>query len=134
MKSSPMPVASLKNQPPFQPGQGNHQLDWHSVHREDLGDLYEGLLEKNANEKKSGVGQYLTLRQLINSMVRVMKPSLDDIIQDPAAETGEFLIAANYAEQNSGNAYAASKSMAGSFTGKNRRALISSIFTAPLQI
>lgn len=72
------------------------KLDWYSVHREDLGDLYEGLLEKNANEKKSGAGQYFTPRQLINSMVRVMKPSLDDIIQDPAAGTGGFLIAANH--------------------------------------
>ena len=35
------------------------KLDWYSVDREDLGDLYEGLLEKNANEKKSGAGQYL---------------------------------------------------------------------------
>ena len=72
------------------------KIDWYSVHREDLGDLYEGLLEKNANEKKSGAGQYFTPRTLINSMVRVMKPTLDDIIQDPAAGTGGFLIAANH--------------------------------------
>ena len=72
------------------------KIDWYSVHREDLGDLYEGLLEKNANEKKSGAGQYFTPRPLINSMVRVMKPTLDDIIQDPAAGTGGFLIAANH--------------------------------------
>lgn len=72
------------------------KLDWYSVHREDLGDLYEGLLEKNANEKKSGAGQYFTPRTLINSMVRVMKPTLDDTLQDPAAGTGGFLIAANH--------------------------------------
>ncbi|QSB02306.1 N-6 DNA methylase [Methylomonas sp. EFPC1] len=72
------------------------KLDWYSVHREDLGDLYEGLLEKNANEKKSGAGQYFTPRALINSMVRVMQPTLTDIIQDPAAGTGGFLIAANH--------------------------------------
>ena len=72
------------------------KIDWYSVHREDLGDLYEGLLEKNANEKKSGAGQYFTPRPLINSMVRVMKPTLNDIIQDPAAGTGGFLIAANH--------------------------------------
>jgi len=72
------------------------KIDWYSVHREDLGDLYEGLLEKNANEKKSGAGQYFTPRTLINSMVRVMKPTLDDTIQDPAAGTGGFLIAANH--------------------------------------
>ncbi|MFI3184746.1 MAG: N-6 DNA methylase [Methylococcaceae bacterium] len=72
------------------------KLDWYSMHREDLGDLYEGLLEKNANEKKSGAGQYFTPRQLINCMVRLMKPTLEDIIQDPAAGTGGFLIAANH--------------------------------------
>jgi type I restriction enzyme M protein len=63
--------------------------------RKGLGDLYEGLLEKNANEKKSGAGQYFTPRPLIDSMVAVMKPTLGDIIQDPAAGTGGFLIAAN---------------------------------------
>ncbi|MFZ1546008.1 MAG: N-6 DNA methylase [Candidatus Nitrotoga sp.] len=72
------------------------KIDWYSVHREDLGDLYEGLLEKNANEKKSGAGQYFTPRVLIDSMVAVMKPELKDTIQDPAAGTGGFLIAANH--------------------------------------
>jgi len=72
------------------------KLDWYSARQEGLGDLYEGLLQKNANEKKSGAGQYFTPRPLIDSMVAVMKPSLDDIIQDPAAGTGGFLIAANH--------------------------------------
>jgi type I restriction enzyme M protein len=72
------------------------KLDWYSVHREDLGDLYEGLLEKNANEKKSGAGQYFTPRPLIDCMVSVMKPTLDDIIQDPAAGTSGFIISANH--------------------------------------
>lgn len=72
------------------------KLDWYSVHREDLGELYEGLLEKNANEKKSGAGQYFTPRPLVNCMVNVMQPKLTDIIQDPAAGTGGFLIAANH--------------------------------------
>ncbi len=72
------------------------KLDWYSARKEGLGDLYEGLLEKNANEKKSGAGQYFTPRQLIDSMVTVMKPTLNDVIQDPAAGTGGFLIAANH--------------------------------------
>jgi|SRR3989338_4571781 len=72
------------------------KLDWYSARKEGLGDLYEGLLEKNANEKKSGAGQYFTPRVLIDSMVAVMKPELKDIIQDPAAGTGGFLIAANH--------------------------------------
>jgi type I restriction enzyme M protein len=71
------------------------KLDWYSARQEGLGDLYEGLLEKNANEKKSGAGQYFTPRPLIDSMVEVMRPTLEDIIQDPAAGTGGFLIAAN---------------------------------------
>jgi type I restriction enzyme M protein len=72
------------------------KLDWYSAKQEGLGDMYEGLLEKNANEKKSGAGQYFTPRPLIDSMVAVMKPTLDDVIQDPAAGTGGFLIAANH--------------------------------------
>ena len=71
------------------------KLDWYSAKREGLGDVYEGLLEKNANEKKAGAGQYFTPRPLIDSMVHVMRPMLDDVIQDPAAGTGGFLIAAN---------------------------------------
>lgn len=71
------------------------RLDWYSARKEGLGDLYEGLLQKNANEKKSGAGQYFTPRPLIDAMVEVVKPTLKDIIQDPAAGTGGFLIAAN---------------------------------------
>src|SRR5215468_8588305 len=71
------------------------KLDWYSARQEGLGDLYEGLLEKNANEKKSGAGQYFTPRPLIDIIVSVMKPELEDIIQDPAAGTGGFLISAN---------------------------------------
>jgi type I restriction enzyme M protein len=71
------------------------RLDWYSARKEGLGDLYEGLLEKNANEKKSGAGQYFTPRPLIDSMVAVMQPTLPDVIQDPAAGTGGFLISAN---------------------------------------
>jgi type I restriction enzyme M protein len=71
------------------------KLDWYSARQEGLGDLYEGLLQKNANEKKSGAGQYFTPRPLIESMVAVMQPTLNDVIQDPAAGTGGFLIAAD---------------------------------------
>ncbi|MDO8778563.1 MAG: N-6 DNA methylase [Burkholderiaceae bacterium] len=71
------------------------KLNWYSVGRDDLGDLYEGLLERNASEKKSGAGQYFTPRDLIDSIVAVMRPTLDDVIQDPTAGTAGFLIAAN---------------------------------------
>ncbi|MEW6521365.1 MAG: N-6 DNA methylase [Thermodesulfobacteriota bacterium] len=71
------------------------KLDWYHARQEGLGDLYEGLLEKNASEKKSGAGQYFTPRPLIDSMVAMMQPKLADLIQDPAAGTGGFLISAN---------------------------------------
>jgi type I restriction enzyme M protein len=72
------------------------KLDWYSARQEGLGDLYEGLLEKNASEVKSGAGQYFTTRPLIDSIVALMQPTLDDIIQDPAAGTCGFLISANH--------------------------------------
>ncbi|PSF13528.1 SAM-dependent methyltransferase [Marinobacter fuscus] len=71
------------------------QIDWFSAQKDGLGDLYEGLLEKNANETKSGAGQYFTPRALINTMVRCLKPQPGEIIQDPAAGTAGFLIAAH---------------------------------------
>lgn len=78
------------------------KIDWYSARREGLGDLYEGLLQKNADEKKSGAGQYFTPRTLIESMVAVMKPQIGDVIQDPAAGTGGFLIMADrYIQEHS---------------------------------
>ena len=50
------------------------ELDWFSAKEEGLGGLYEGLLEKNAGEKKSGAGQYFTPRVLIDVMTRLIKP------------------------------------------------------------
>ncbi|ELA8833194.1 N-6 DNA methylase [Vibrio parahaemolyticus] len=77
------------------------KLDWYSAKTEGLGDMYEGLLEINAGEKKSGAGQYFTPRVLIDVMVELMKPTLDDVIVDPTAGTGGFLISAhNYLEQH----------------------------------
>ncbi len=71
------------------------RLDWYSAKSEGLGDLYEGLLEKNASEKKSGAGQYFTPRPLVDCMVRLLQPQPGEIIQDPAAGTGGFLVAAD---------------------------------------
>ncbi|CCE11420.1 DNA methylase M [Bradyrhizobium sp. STM 3843] len=71
------------------------KLDWFSARREGLGDLYEGLLQKNAGEKKSGAGQYFTPRPLIDCAVRLLKPRHGEIVQDPAAGTGGFLVAAD---------------------------------------
>ena len=71
------------------------KLDWYSAKSEGLGDLYEGLLEKNASEKKSGAGQYFTPRPLIDSMVELVKPQAGEIVQDPALGTAGFLISAD---------------------------------------
>lgn len=71
------------------------ELDWYSARQEGLGDLYEGLMEKNANEKKSGAGQYFTPRPLIEAIVKLVKPEAGEVIQDPAAGTGGFLLVAD---------------------------------------
>ncbi|WP_341531829.1 N-6 DNA methylase (plasmid) [Nostoc sp. UHCC 0302] len=71
------------------------ELDWYSAKEEGLGDLYEGLLERNASEKKSGAGQYFTPRPLIDCMVELIKPQAGELVQDPAAGTGGFLIASD---------------------------------------
>src|SRR6516165_5877732 len=73
------------------------ELRWFSEERDSFGDLYEGLLQKNAEETKRGAGQYFTPRVLISVLVRLMQPKLGEFIQDPAAGTGGFLIAAERA-------------------------------------
>ena len=81
-------------------------LDWYSAKEEGLGNLYEGLLEKNANEKKSGAGQYFTPRVLIDVMTRLMKPQPGERCNDPACGTFGFMIAAStYVRQNTDDFY-----------------------------
>ncbi|MCP5762533.1 N-6 DNA methylase, partial [Klebsiella pneumoniae] len=53
-------------------------------------DLYEGLLQKNAEDTKSGAGQYFTPRALIQAMVACMRPKPGQTIADPACGTGGF--------------------------------------------
>ncbi|MBP2661377.1 MAG: methylase [Firmicutes bacterium] len=71
------------------------ELDWYSAKEEGLGNLYEGLLEKNANEKKSGAGQYFTPRVLIDVMVKLIAPKAGELCNDPACGTFGFMIAAD---------------------------------------
>lgn len=81
-------------------------LDWYSAREEGLGNLYEGLLEKNANEKKSGAGQYFTPRVLIDVMTRLMKPQPGELCNDPACGTFGFMIAAHqYVKDNTDEFY-----------------------------
>ena len=83
-----------------------NKLDWYEAKEEGLGDLYEGLLEKNASEKKSGAGQYFTPRVLIDVMTSLIKPQLGELCFDPACGTFGFMIAANSYIREHNNMYA----------------------------
>jgi type I restriction enzyme M protein len=67
---------------------------WMMMDADVKGDAYEGLLAKNAEDVKSGAGQYFTPRALIKAMVDVVQPEPGQRICDPAAGTGGFLLAA----------------------------------------
>jgi type I restriction-modification system DNA-methyltransferase len=58
------------------------------------GAIYEGILEKNGQDKKSGAGQYFTPRPLIQAMVDCLSPQIGETVCDPACGTGGFLLAA----------------------------------------
>src|SRR5579862_7262177 len=68
---------------------------WTSLDADVKGDAYEGLLQKNAEDTKSGAGQYFTPRPLIQAIVEVMRPAPGETICDPACGTGGFLLAAH---------------------------------------
>ncbi len=68
---------------------------WSGLDMDVKGEIYEGLLEKNAQDIKSGSGQYFTPRPLIQAMVDVMQPQPGTTICDPACGTGGFLLAAH---------------------------------------
>lgn len=67
---------------------------WLVMGVKDKGDIYEGLLEKNAEDTKSGAGQYFTPRALIRAMVECLRPEPMRTIADPACGTGGFFLAA----------------------------------------
>src|SRR5439155_14607157 len=68
---------------------------WSSLSADVKGDAYEGLLQKNAEDVKGGAGQYFTPRPLIAAIVDAMAPQPSEMICDPAAGTGGFLLAAH---------------------------------------
>ena len=77
-------------------GEGPHrQRDLAGAQRRRQGDAYESLLERNAQDVKTGAGQYFTPRPLIQAIVDVMRPEPDTTICDPACGTGGFLLAAH---------------------------------------
>ena len=68
---------------------------WMGLDIDIKGEIYEGLLQKNAEDTKSGAGQYFTPRPLIKAMVEVMRPEPGMTICDPACGTGGFFLAAH---------------------------------------
>lgn len=69
--------------------------NWSVMSADVKGDAYEGLLEKNAQDTKSGAGQYFTPRPLIQAIVDAIQPKPGETISDPACGTGGFLLAAH---------------------------------------
>ncbi len=67
---------------------------WTMVGADVKGEIYEGLLEKNAEDTKSGAGQYFTPRPLIQAMVECVRPKPMKTIVDPACGTGGFFLTA----------------------------------------
>jgi len=75
-----------------------HLIDsetWSGMDVDVKGGIYEGLLQKNSEETKSGAGQYFTPRPLIQAMVNAVAPKPGETIHDPACGTGGFLLAAH---------------------------------------
>ena len=68
--------------------------NWVTLGADVKGDIYEGLLEKNAEDTKSGAGQYFTPRTLIRAIVECVRPEPGKVIADPACGTGGFFLAA----------------------------------------
>jgi len=71
-----------------------NDTDWVMLDADTKGTIYEGLLEKNAEDTKSGAGQYFTPRSLIKAMVACMQPEPMQTIADPACGTGGFFLSA----------------------------------------
>lgn len=71
-----------------------NETQWVTMGADVKGDIYEGLLEKNAEDTKSGAGQYFTPRALIRAMVECIRPEPGKSIADPACGTGGFFLAA----------------------------------------
>lgn len=67
---------------------------WVGLNVDVKGEIYEGLLERNASEVRSGAGQYFTPRPVIDAIVKCVNPRIDEIVCDPACGTGGFLLSA----------------------------------------
>ena len=71
-----------------------NDTQWVTLNTDVKGDIYEGLLEKNAEDTKSGAGQYFTPRSLIKTIVECVRPEPNKTVADPACGTGGFFLSA----------------------------------------
>ncbi len=105
--------------------------EWVTMGADTKGDIYEGLLEKNAEDTKSGAGQYFTPRALIKAMVECVRPEPGKTIADPACGTGGFFLTAydfitnpdNYALDKDQKAFLKHDTFAGNEIVANTRRL-----------
>lgn len=105
--------------------------EWVTMGADTKGDIYEGLLEKNAEDTKSGAGQYFTPRALIKAMVDCVRPEPGKTIADPACGTGGFFLTAydsitnqdNYSLDKDQKAFLKHKTFAGNEIVANTRRL-----------
>lgn len=105
--------------------------EWVTMGADTKGDIYEGLLEKNAEDTKSGAGQYFTPRALIKAMVECVRPEPGKTIADPACGTGGFFLTAydfitntdNYALDKDQKAFLKHETFAGNEIVANTRRL-----------
>lgn len=105
--------------------------EWVTMGADTKGDIYEGLLEKNAEDTKSGAGQYFTPRALIKAMVECVQPEPGKTIADPACGTGGFFLTAydfitnpnNYALDKDQKAFLKHETFAGNEIVANTRRL-----------
>lgn len=74
---------------------GISKIEWHQLGKDGFGDLYSGLIDKSAQDTRSGAGQYFTPRPLVDTIVKLVQPNLGELIQDPATGSGGFLVSAD---------------------------------------
>jgi type I restriction enzyme M protein len=82
--------------------EGIDTIDWQKIAHNSVGDVYESLIARNAQESRYGAGQYFTPRALVDAIVRVCKPTSKETVYDPAAGTAGFLVAAGIFSLESG--------------------------------
>ena len=71
-----------------------NEQNWYMMEGDFKGTIYESILEKNGQDKKSGAGQYFTPRPLISAIVDCVDPKITETVADPACGTAGFLLAA----------------------------------------